>query len=88
VYRAEVGDALPPGLPDEAAAAARDTLGGAVGAADSLPASVVEAAGDAFVQGLQLAALTGAVLMAATAGVTALVLRRHAGPADGATAAC
>jgi MFS transporter, DHA2 family, multidrug resistance protein len=26
VYRAEVGDALPPGLPDEAAAAARDTL--------------------------------------------------------------
>jgi hypothetical protein len=49
---------------------------------------VVEAAGDAFVQGLQLAALTGAVLMAATAGVTALVLRRHAGPADGATAAC
>jgi len=36
---------------------------------------VLEAARDAFVDGLQLAALTGAGLMAATAAVVALVLR-------------
>jgi MFS transporter, DHA2 family, multidrug resistance protein len=74
VYRAEVDEAIPAGAPS----AARDTLGGAVGAADELPASAVEAAGDAFVQGLQLAALTGAALMAATAAVAAVVLRRRA----------
>ena len=87
VYRAELEGALRPGLPDQAASAARDTLGGAVGEADSLPAPVLEAAADAFVQGLQLAALTGAVLMAATAAVAALVLRRH-GARSGDAATC
>jgi MFS transporter, DHA2 family, multidrug resistance protein len=77
VYRAEVEDALRPGLPGEAASAARDTLGGAVGAAESLPGSVLGAAAEAFVSGLQLAALTGAVLMAAGAAAAALVLRRR-----------
>jgi DHA2 family multidrug resistance protein-like MFS transporter len=77
VYRSEVTDAIPAGAPGGAAEAARDTLGGAVGAADELPASVLEAAGDAFVQGLQLAALTGALLMGVTAAVAALVLRRR-----------
>jgi DHA2 family multidrug resistance protein-like MFS transporter len=77
VYRAEVNDAIPPGLRGDAANAPRDTLGGAVGAAEELPASVLAAAGNAFVQGLQLAALTGALLMGATAAAAALALRRH-----------
>jgi MFS transporter, DHA2 family, multidrug resistance protein len=66
-YRAQAGDAVP------------DTLGEAVGAAGSLPDSTLAAASDAFVDGLQVAALTGAVLMATMAAVTALVLRRAAG---------
>jgi hypothetical protein len=55
---------------------ATNAFGGAVGAAGELPAPVLEADGDAFVQGLQLAALTGALLMGVTAAVAALVLRR------------
>jgi MFS transporter, DHA2 family, multidrug resistance protein len=75
VYRSEVGDAIHAGVDPEAAAIAQDTLGGAVGAGGAVPPALLEAARDAFVEGLQLAALTGAVLMAVTAVVTALVLR-------------
>jgi MFS transporter, DHA2 family, multidrug resistance protein len=78
VYRSEVGDAVPSGLPPETAAAARDTLGGAVGAADRLPAGLLETAGDAFVQGLQLAALTSAAVVAGMAVLAALLLRGQA----------
>ena len=60
VYRGQLADALPADLPAQAAAAARDTLGGAVGVAARLPAelgaAVVAAAREAFIQGLQLTA--------------------------------
>jgi MFS transporter, DHA2 family, multidrug resistance protein len=78
VYRREV--AVPAGIPDEAAAAARDTLGGAVATAGELPsgaaAQLLESAREAFTQGLQIAGLTSAVLAAAT-GILAGVVLRH-----------
>jgi hypothetical protein len=64
----------PAGIPPETAAAARGTLGGAVGAADRLPAGLLETAGDAFVQGLHLAALTSAAVVAGMAVLAALLL--------------
>ena len=66
VYRGEVEDALPAGVPAEAAEGARDTLGAAV-AGDGLP-GLVEAARDAFTEALQLAAtVSGAAVIAAAA---------------------
>src|SRR5215211_2660088 len=38
IYRAGLADSLPAGVPSQASAAARDTLGGAVGVAQQLPA--------------------------------------------------
>ena len=85
VYRGELADALPPDLPSQAAAAARDTLGGAVGVAAKLPAelgaAVVAAAREAFIQGLQLTAALSAAVAVAIA-VVATVLLRHM-PAGG-----
>jgi MFS transporter, DHA2 family, multidrug resistance protein len=77
VYRSEVADSIPVDAGPEAAAAAQDTLGGAVGAGGAVRPALLEAARDAFVEGLQLAALTGAVLMALAAAAAALVLRRR-----------
>ena len=66
------GGAVPASVPPEAAAAARDTLGGAVAVAAQLPADVesqlIGAASDAFIQGLHISAListVGAVALAA-----------------------
>jgi MFS transporter, DHA2 family, multidrug resistance protein len=89
VYRSEVADSIPVDVRPEAAVA-EDTLGGAVGAGGAVPPALLEAARDAFVDGLQLAALTGAVLMALAAAAAALVLRRREeGTPEGcATAAC
>ena len=75
VYRGRMDDAVAPGIDPEAAEAARDTLGGAVGAAADLPARLLDAAADAFAVGFQAAALVGAVLMAALAVLAALLLR-------------
>jgi DHA2 family multidrug resistance protein-like MFS transporter len=80
VYRREVVDALPTGLPPEAAEAARDTLGGAVAAAAPLPdplsAALLGAAREAFVQGLELTAVIGAAVLAGIAVLVLVVLRR------------
>jgi MFS transporter, DHA2 family, multidrug resistance protein len=80
VYRMQIDDRIPAGVPAEAAEAARDTIGGAVSAAEQLPAplaaQVLDAAGEAFTQGLQVAAFVSAVVAAATA-VLAVVLLRH-----------
>jgi MFS transporter, DHA2 family, multidrug resistance protein len=75
VYRGQVADAIPDSLSAEAAQAAQSTLGGAVGAADQLPAGLLQAASEAFTQGLQVAALTSAVIAAALAIVAAILLR-------------
>jgi MFS transporter, DHA2 family, multidrug resistance protein len=77
VYRSSVADAIPAGVSPDVAAAAKDTLGGAVASGGAVSPGFLEAARDAFVEGLQLAAVTSAVLMAATAAVAVLVLRRR-----------
>src|SRR5690606_9064713 len=85
VYRRLLaGDALPDGVPPEAAASARDTLGGAVAAADGLPGATAEpllaVAREAFVQGMQVATVLLAVLLAAVAATTGVLPHRPARP--------
>ena len=79
VYRRAVIDAVPAGVPRVAADAARDTLGGAVVAAQQLPgdsgAALLDAARDAFTQGLHIAALSGALIALAVAIAVAVRLR-------------
>src|SRR5688572_21565367 len=79
IYRNDVANGLPTGVPAEAATIARDTLGGAVGVAGQLPgqlgAAVLEVARDAFVQGMQVAAGISAVMAIAVAVVAVVVLR-------------
>jgi DHA2 family multidrug resistance protein-like MFS transporter len=99
VYRGRLADAVPSGVAPEQADIARDTLGGAAEVAEGLPAEVgaalLETAREAFIQGLQVTAVTGAVVLAALAVVTAVLLRdvRAAGeetadkPAPGPAAA-
>src|SRR3712207_7140452 len=62
VYRSEVANAIPDGVPFGAAEAAKDTLGGAVAAADELPdrlgAGLLVAARQAFTPGMHLTATT------------------------------
>jgi DHA2 family multidrug resistance protein-like MFS transporter len=79
VYRMQVDDGVPASVPAEDAETVRDTLGGAVATAAQLSegvgAVVLEAAREAFTQGLQVVALVSAVLSALTAAGVALFLR-------------
>jgi MFS transporter, DHA2 family, multidrug resistance protein len=79
VYRSQMADRVPAGVPDQAAAAAQDTLGGAVAAAGQLPdrlgAALLEAAQEAFTQGLHLAAAVSAAAALAFAVLVVLMLR-------------
>ena len=79
LYRARLGDALPPAVPADAVVTARDTLGGAVAVAGQLPgelgSAVLVAARDAFVQGMQIVTTISAVIA---------VGRRHPGRRDAA----
>jgi DHA2 family multidrug resistance protein-like MFS transporter len=73
VYRSEIAARMPPGVPPEAADAARDTLGGAVAVASELPpdvaAALLAAARVAFVDGIHIvAAITAVVALAAAIG--------------------
>ncbi len=80
VYRGRLADGVPPGVPREQAEIARDTLGGASEVARELPAEtaavLLDTAREAFTQGLQVTAITGAVVLAALAVLVAIVLRR------------
>jgi MFS transporter, DHA2 family, multidrug resistance protein len=82
IYRGQVTDAVPAGVPLQAAAAARDTLGGVVAVVGQLPGrsgvELLDAARQAFAQGLQL---TFAVSAAVAVGGAILVvsLLRHVG---------
>ena len=79
VYRTEVAELLPAGVPEAAADAARDTLGGALEIAQTLPgelaAGVVAAAQTAFVDALHFVAAVAVVGAAVTAIGAALALR-------------
>src|ERR671914_2373588 len=86
VYRTEVADRLPAGVPEAAADAARDTLGGAFEIAESLPAelgsALVAAAEIAFVDALHFVAVVSVVGAALTAIGAAIALRTVAKRAE------
>ncbi|GAA2076068.1 MFS transporter [Streptomyces albiaxialis] len=79
LYRHEVTDALPPGLPARAREAAHETLGGAVATADRLPGrtgeAVLSAAREAFTHGMRGAALAAVVVTLAAAVLSVRGLR-------------
>ena len=83
VYRAGVADGLPAGVPADAAAAIRDTLGAAVEVSERLPAplggAVLEMARTAFVDALHLTAIVAAVIAVAAAVVVGVMLRSASG---------
>ena len=66
IYRGGLAESLPAGLPTAAADAAKDTLGGAVGVARTLPAAMADAtlaaARGAFVDGMHVAAALAVVV--------------------------
>ncbi len=90
LYRTGLSDALPAGVPAEAAAIARDTLGAATGVARLLPegigAALIGVAQNAFVQGMQVAAAVSAVVAMGAAILSMVMLRnvhRSSEPAAG-----
>jgi DHA2 family multidrug resistance protein-like MFS transporter len=85
IYRSHLTDALPAGILPKTAAAARDTLGGAVAAAGQLPGQpgqiLVRAARQAFTQGLHVAfAISAAAVIGAA--ILAAILLRHPRPSS------
>jgi MFS transporter, DHA2 family, multidrug resistance protein len=80
VYRNELADSVPAGVPQQESEAAQDTLAGAVDAVERLPdtlgTQLLDAAQNAFTQGLQVAAVASAAVAVATAAVVGVLLRR------------
>ncbi|MCP3816794.1 MFS transporter [Streptomyces sp. A3M-1-3] len=86
VYRRDIADNAPAGIPADALDTVRETLGGATVVAERLGGkageTVLEVARAAFVHGMQFAALGSAVLLVAAAVLAATLLRKSgsAGP--------
>jgi DHA2 family multidrug resistance protein-like MFS transporter len=80
IYRGAIADSLPADVPAQAAAAAQDTLGGAIEVAAQLPeeigSALITVAQDAFTQGLHLAAAISAVASVGLAVLVVTALRR------------
>ena len=72
-------DVVPADVPHAAAEAARDSLGGALAVAERLPGdsgrALIDAAREAFTQGLHLTAVIGAILAVGVAVMVAVKLR-------------
>ncbi len=86
VYRGEVAGTFPAGIPNEAAEAARATLGGAAAVAENLPeplgTALLDAARAAFAQSFELVSGLSAVIAVGIAILAVTLLRRvRAGPA-------
>ena len=79
VYRTEVAERLPSGIAAEAADAARDTLGGALAIAQTLPpelgAALVAAAQTAFIDAIHIVAVVSSVGAFVTSIFAAAALR-------------
>jgi MFS transporter, DHA2 family, multidrug resistance protein len=86
IYRGQLNAGLPAGVPAELAAAAQDTLGGAVAVAGQLPIElgtiVLAAAREAFVAGMHLTAGIAAVVASGLALLAVLALRSAAAPSE------
>ncbi len=84
IYRSELAAHLPAGVPADAAAVARDTLGGAVAVAaqlpDSLSATVLDVARDAFISGMHLTSWIAAVIAVGIAVVAVTMFRSPTAP--------
>ncbi len=80
IYRGEIADALPSGVPADAAEIARGTIGGAVSVAGELPgalgAEVLGLARDAFAHAFGTTAAISAVIAIGVAVLAAALLRR------------
>jgi DHA2 family multidrug resistance protein-like MFS transporter len=80
VYRGAMATGVPDGVPPEAAAVAKATLGGAVAEAarlpDALRAALLDTARAAFAQSFEMAATICAAVAVATAGVALVLLRK------------
>lgn len=81
VYRGQMTQSMPSGVPPEAAEAARSTLGGALSVADHLPGplgtSLLSAARDAFTHSLELTSIICALIATAAALLVVVVVRRN-----------
>jgi DHA2 family multidrug resistance protein-like MFS transporter len=79
VYRRDMADAIPAGVPAEAADAARDTLGSALAVGARLPeqigAELIELARAAFSHALQMSVIAAAVLVTLLAVVVVVTLK-------------
>ena len=78
IYRSAMAGPALDGVPEKAAMAARDTLGGAVAAAGQLPlggGALLDAARTAFTHGLRVTALISALVVLAMAVVVLVSLR-------------
>ncbi|MGW1492284.1 MULTISPECIES: MFS transporter [unclassified Streptomyces] len=79
VYRREVEDVIPPGLPAAAGEATRGTLQAATEVAKTLPdpagAALRQGSIEAFTDGLQVAVLTGSAILLVVAAAAAIALR-------------
>lgn len=80
VYRSGIDERMPAGVPAAETEAARDTLGGAAEASDELPAplggELLDAAREAFTQGLQATATVSALVLSGVAAMALVLLRR------------
>jgi len=80
VYRLDMANAIPAGIPTEAADAARDTLGGALAVAarlaGQLGTDLADVARAAFVHALHTSAITGGVMVTVLAIVVILTLKQ------------
>ena len=89
IYRGELANRIPAGVPVDAAAAARDTLGGAVAVAAQLPGAlstaVVDASREAFVHGMQLTSGIAALVAIGLAAASLVALRSQAVGASGSS---
>lgn len=81
IYRGELAQSAPPALPAATQDAARDTLGAAIALARDLPGPVgvalVDAARQAFVDGMRTSATIAALVAVGLAGVALVGLRSH-----------
>ncbi|KUJ64587.1 MFS transporter [Streptomyces albus subsp. albus] len=93
VYRRDMADAVPAGLPSETGDSVRETLGQAALVATRMSGRAGEAllgdAREAFAHGMRIASLAGVLVLLAGAVLAAVTLRRIPDPdaADGAEAA-
>jgi MFS transporter, DHA2 family, multidrug resistance protein len=79
IYRAQLADAIPAGVSSQDAAAAQDTLGGAVGVAAQLPTEIgtalLASARQAFTTGMQVTSALSSAVAIAIAVLATIMLR-------------